>query len=34
MKPFVNWTDPGNDEEYAIKKGVKLPPDAVNLRIL
>jgi hypothetical protein len=34
MKPFGNWTDPGNDEEFAIKKGIKLPTDAVNLRIL
>jgi hypothetical protein len=34
MKQFDNWTNPGNDEEFAVKGGKYLPSDAVNLRIL
>ncbi len=34
MKPFENFTNPGNDEELAVKRGKYLPADAVNLRIL
>jgi hypothetical protein len=34
MKQFENFTNPGNDEELAVKRGKRLPSDAVNLRIL
>ena len=34
MKKFENFTNPGNDEEFAVKRGKNLPSDAVNLRIL
>jgi hypothetical protein len=34
MKQFENFTNPGNDEELAVKRGKYLPSDAVNLRIL
>jgi hypothetical protein len=34
MKQFENFTNPGNDEEFAVKGGKYLPSDAVNLRIL
>ena len=32
MKPFENITD--NKKELAVKKGTKLPSDAVNLRMV
>jgi hypothetical protein len=34
MKKFENYTDQGNDDEFAVKVGKHLPADAVNLRIL
>jgi hypothetical protein len=34
MKQFENFTNPGNDKEFAVKRGKHLPSDAVNLRIL